>query len=616
VAIALSVQRLQKSYAGRELFREISFGLEDGERVGLLGPNGAGKSTLLKILAKNERPDSGDVVYRKGLRVAYLAQSPQFQPEDSIQSLLLNNYDMDSEQLSRAFEWIGKVGLSDLNFESPILELSGGWQKRVSLAQELMKNPDLLLLDEPTNHLDVLGIKWLEEFLQDAKLTCLMVTHDRLFLQRTCLRILDLDPQFPGQILSVPGTYSKYIETKTNMRAEQMVRETKLSNTLRREMEWLARGAKARQTKQQARQQSAADLGQEVGRLNNLNRDRSLQMSFGANEKGPQKLIQAQNLGQELGGRSLFKNLDMVVTVKTRVGLLGPNGAGKSTLIKTLLGILPPVEGRALMAEKLSVNYFEQNRDTLNPELSVRKNLCPEGDYVDFRGTFVHVRSYLDKFRFFKDRADLPVHRLSGGEQARLRIAQLMLKESKILVLDEPTNDLDLETLQILQQALEEFPGAVILVSHDRYFMDQVCSEILAFHPGTDQLIMFADYLQWEEWYDKNPPLQATAKSNEAAATSASAHEKTTPEKPKEKPKSKPLTFTEKFDLEKMEEKSKGLEQDVHRAQEKLAALSSQPVTAELGQKIAKATQELASAQEKLEQLLERWADLDQRSKI
>ena len=603
VAIAISLQRLQKSYAGRELFREISFGLDDGELVGLLGPNGAGKSTLLKILAKIETPDSGGVVYRKGLKVAYLPQAPIYKKDDTILSLLLQNYELEPEPLARAFEWMGKVGISDLDYEKPIKELSGGWQKRVALAQELIKVPDLLLLDEPTNHLDVLGIRWLEEFLQESRLTVLMITHDRLFLQRTCRRILDLDPQFPGQILSVTGSYTHYLEVKNNLRNEQQVREQKLSNTLRREMEWLARGAQARQTKQQARQKGAAQLGQEVSRLTDLNRDRKVQVSFGAQEKGPQKLIQAENLGKSMNDQFLFRNLNLVVTVKSRIGLLGPNGAGKSTLIKTLLGQLQPDEGRVIRAESLDVNYFEQNRETLNPQLSVLKNLCPEGDYVNFRGQFVHVRSYLDKFKFYKDRAELPVHRLSGGEQARLRIAQLMLKESKILVLDEPTNDLDLETLLILQSALEDFPGAVLLVSHDRLFMDQVCNEILAFHTGRSSLVMFADYLQWEEWVDQQ-------------SEESSPSEESKPHRAKLKQDRGALSFTEKFELGQMEEIALGLENKIEALKSEIAHLSADSQNPESVQKLMQLSKTLQIEEAGLEAHMAKWADFEERSKL
>jgi ATP-binding cassette subfamily F protein uup len=609
VAISLSVQRLKKSFAGRELFRDISFGLDDGERVGLLGPNGAGKSTLLKILAKVEKPDSGDVVYRKGLRLAYLQQEPQFSTGDTITSLLLQNYELEGNELALAFEWIGKIGLAEVDFDKPIVEFSGGWQKRIALARELIKGPDLLLLDEPTNHLDVLGIKWLEDFLSEARLSCLMVTHDRLFLQRTCNRILDLDPQFPGQILSVPGSYDKYLEVKTNMRAEQTVREQKLSNTLRREMEWLARGAQARQTKQKARQVGAANLGQEVSRLTDLNKDRRLNLSFAAADKGPQRLLMAENLGKKMNDKFLFRGLDLVVTVKSRIGLLGPNGAGKSTLIKTLLGIWPADEGRVQMSEKLDISYFEQNRETLDPSKSVLKNLCPEGDFVDYRGQFVHVRSYLDKFRFFKDRADLPVHRLSGGEQARLRIAQLMLKECKVLVLDEPTNDLDLETLQVLQGALEDFTGAVILVSHDRYFMDQVCSDILAFEPGSEKLQIFADYLQWEEWFEAQA--RDAIKSSEKPTSLAPSSSKSDSSVGSSQ---KALTFTERHELESMESKALELEEAVKVCEAELAKASADVKNLNTD-KFRALNDSLVKAQAELEKHMERWSDLESRSK-
>ncbi len=609
MALLLSVHQLSKSFAGKSIFKDVSFGIEDGERVALLGPNGVGKSTLMKILKQEMKADSGQVVNRRGLRMAYLPQDPQFKAGDTILSVLLKNHELEPDVMALAYEWIGKLELSQFPEDIQLTSMSGGWQKRVALAEQLIQAPDLLLLDEPTNHLDVIAIKWLENFLNDARFACLIITHDRLFLQRVCQKILDLDPRFPGHLLTVNGGYDKYLETKSLMATEQLAREAKLANTLRREKEWLARGAKARQTKQQARINSTGQLASEVERLRNLNRRTNVALSFEANEKGPRKLIMAQGLGKrdfrpENAGKWLFKDLNFILTPKTRLALLGNNGAGKSTLIKTLLGMIPADAGKVQMAEESKFAYFEQNKDSLDRKKSVLQNICPEGDYVNFRGTFVHVRSYLERFRFFKDKMDLPVAQLSGGEQARLRLAQMMLQECQILILDEPTNDLDIETLNILEEALTDFEGAVILVTHDRYFMDQVCSQILSFSGFDDfdgELLSFADYSQWENWFEATEDLIRAKKDTARSEAKAQAKDAS----------KKKLSFSEKFELEQMEAKIATLEKRVSEIQLELA----KPEVVTDSKRIQELSAELHSAQSQLETLFDRWSELDARAK-
>jgi len=612
MALLISANKVSKSYAGKTLFREVSFGIEEGERVTLLGPNGVGKSTLLKIINKQETADSGDIVHRRGLRIAFLPQSPQFAQEDTILSKILKNYDMEGEDLARAYEWIGKLELNQFDESTHLRALSGGWQKKAALAVELIKNPDLLILDEPTNHLDVPSIKWLEDFFQDVTCAILMVTHDRLFLQRVSQRILDLDPRFPGHLISVSGGYQKYLETKEQMQMDQRSREQKMTNTLRREKEWLARGAKARQTKQQARISSAGDLAQEVTRLKTLNRIGSFNIEFGGQEKGPKKLIVGEAISKVSyrdPNRWLFKDLNIMITPKTRLALMGLNGAGKSTLIKVLLEQVPTDSGKLKVVENLKFAYFEQGRDTLIPQRSVLLNICPEGDYVDFRGTFVHSRSYLERFGFDKNRADLPVAQLSGGEQARLRIAQMMLKSCQVLILDEPTNDLDIDTLNVLEESLRDFDGAVILVTHDRYFMDQVCNQILSFNPYLDsqestkgELLMFADYEQWEAWYEAFGQLQKLQESGAATAAKAEAT----------KPNLKKLSFNEKFEFDNMQDAIGKLEARLAVVQAEL----ENPEVAANPKKLEPLYSESQTLQADIEAKYARWSELEVRAKI
>ncbi len=595
--LLINTHKLEKSFAGKSLFSNVSLGIEDGERVGLVGPNGAGKSTLLRILAGQMDADGGDVTTKKGLRMGFLEQTPTFAKDETILDAVLSkaNYD---EAIGSAYEWIARLELSQFGEDFKVEELSGGWKKRVALARELILEPELLLLDEPTNHLDVSSILWLEEFLEKAPFATLIITHDRLFLQRVTNKIFDLDPKNPNYLLSVKGGYLEYLEAKEQLLQAQEQREVVLKNTLRRETEWLRRGAKARQTKQKARIERAGNLKEDVQDLTAKNAARVAKIEFKDAERNPQKLIEVDHITKAYNGRVLFKDFSYLVNPKTRLALLGDNGTGKSTLIRILLGLETPDSGRVVQADKLKVAYFEQNRETLKPKESVLKNICPEGDYVHYQGQYVFARSYLERFLFNRQQMDLPVEKLSGGEQSRLRLAQLMLNEAQVLILDEPTNDLDVATLTVLEESLKEFNGAVILVTHDRYFMDQVASQIMAFHKrpdGSTTLENFAGYLQWEEWFEEQKALEALELKKDAKKESKSGG------------KPVKLSFKEKFELENMEATIQALEEKLSAAQ----AESHKPEIVSQAAKVQELYTQISELQNQIDKLYARWAELE-----
>lgn len=597
--LLLNTHKLVKSFAGKTLFKDVSLGIEDGERVGLVGPNGAGKSTLLRILAGQMEPDSGDVTTKKGLRMGFLEQTPTFGKDETILDAVLSKGDY-HDIVGPAYEWMAKLELSQFGDDFKVADLSGGWKKRVALARELVLSPELLLLDEPTNHLDVSSIIWLEEFLAQAPFATLIITHDRLFLQRATNKIFDLDPKNPNYLLSVKGGYIEYLEAKEQLFAAQEQKETEMKNTLRRETEWLRRGAKARQTKQKARIERAGTLKDDVQDLSQKNLKRVAKIEFKDTERNPQKLIEADHITKAYNGRVLFRDFSLLVSPKTRLALLGDNGSGKSTMIRMLLKQEDPDSGRVVQAERLKVAYFEQNRETLKPQLSVLKNICPDGDYVHYQGQYVFARSYLERFLFNRQQMDLPVEKLSGGEQSRLRLAQLMLNEAQVLILDEPTNDLDVATLTVLEESLKNFNGAVILVTHDRYFMDQVASHILAFHRGTDgntTLENFTGYLQWEEWFEEQKLLEAE-KQREETKKEAKAN------------KAVKLSFKEKFELENME----GTIQELEKALESLQAEAGKPEVLSNSSKLQELYAKISETQKKLDHNYARWAELEKKS--
>jgi ATP-binding cassette subfamily F protein uup len=596
MAILVSAHELRKSFATKQLFKQLTFAIEEGDHIGLIGPNGAGKSTLLKIIAGQTEIDSGELSKQRGLKLAFLEQTPTFKEGTNVFDTVCEPFEdpFDSHNLQVINEVLSRLELSEIA-DRPITTLSGGWKKRVALARELVREPQLLLLDEPTNHLDLESILWLEDFLEQAPFAIMMVTHDRLFLQRTCTRIFDLDPRNANGLLALKGDYAAYVQIKEDLMNAQLRQETVMKNTMRRETEWLRRGAKARQTKQQARIHRAGELKEELGEVSARNVNRTAQIEFAGQNRSPQKLIEAESISKTFNERTLFKDLNVLISPKTRLGLLGNNGSGKSTLIRALIGEETPDSGTIKRAEGLQIAYFDQHRETLKPELSVLRNICSEGDYVSFQNQFVFARSYLDRFLFRPEQIDMPVAKLSGGEQSRLRIAQLMLLPANVLILDEPTNDLDLQTLNVLQDTLLDFKGAVILVTHDRFFLDQVTNDIFAFPgDGSGEINRFADYIQWETWFRSRGGSTAAAEVPAPKAEAAG---------PKKK-----LSFKEKFELENMEK-------TIQAAEAELEKLQVATTAAAVGSQTKTLFVEMEALQKQIDGLYSRWTELESKSK-
>ncbi len=600
----ISAVNVSKSFAGRSLFKNLSLSLYDGERSGLLGPNGAGKSTLMGILARELDPDSGEVIAQKGVRVGYLQQTPKFAKGLDLLTALLGPDPEHNEKLSLAYEWLSRLELIQFGEYSEVSSLSGGWQKRLALACELIKEPKVLLLDEPTNHLDVSSILWLEEFLSESSMALLMITHDRLFLQRVCNCIFDLDPRNPDLFHRFDKDYISYLEEKDLMLQAQAQRFQASKNTLSREKEWLARGAKARQTKQKARIERAHELTEDVAFLKEKNRRLVASIEFSDSARVPKKLVDLKAVTCGYGEKILFKNFTYTLSGKARLGLLGDNGVGKSSFAKLLIGQLEPLAGTVDVSEKIQVAYFEQHKQTLREDLSVLRNVCSDGDYVHLQGQPIFAKSYLEKFLFRYDQMDLPVAKLSGGEKSRLRIAQLMLQDSNLLILDEPTNDLDVTTLDVLQQALLDFQGAVVLVTHDRYFLDQVTNEILAFEANAEgdagvRIEKFQTYFQWEKWHADRP---ARDKAAAVAAKEAALTEK--------KSGKSRLSFKEKFELEGMEASIAKLEGEI----KQLDQLVAKPENMSQATLLAESYAKMGQLQGDLEKMFARWQELTSRN--
>lgn len=610
MSILLTARQLGHAFASRPLFDSVSFTLSEGDRVGLIGPNGAGKSTLLRILAGEVTPERGELIRRSGLRVGYLPQVPRFEPEDNVLQAVRRGLAghlgvapaaLDWQAEAKVEEILAKLELSGDEAGSAVATLSGGYQKRVALACELAYEPDLMLLDEPTNHLDVETILWLERLLDTAPFATVTVTHDRYFLQHISRRILELDRRNAGGLLDVAGDYATYLERKTEAMEAQEKQEQSLRNTLRRETEWLRRGPAARTTKQEARIERAADLAADVSELATRNRTRKAAIELEATGRKTRKLIEAEGISKKYGDKTVFSNIDVRLGRGSRIALLGPNGVGKSTLLRILIGREEPSSGVVTRAAELKVQLFEQQRESLNPEATVADSIAPGSDMLDFRGSRIHRYGYLERFLFRPEHMQMRVGSLSGGEQARLLIARLMLQPADILVLDEPTNDLDFETLNVLQEALTRLDAAVLLVSHDRYFVDQVATQILAFHtaPGElGQISAFADLSQWQTFHESQRSKRTKAGRSKISETT---------EAPAQPAKRKKLSYKDQRDWDTIEERIHALEAELTT----LETEANRPEVASNSAKLIELHTKMSERKASIDELYARWAELE-----
>ncbi len=598
VAILLSCQELSKSYGTRPLFEGLSFGLFNGERTGLIGPNGMGKSTLLKILAGLETPDGGKLAARRGLRVGYLPQ--QDKAEDAPRGLTVRGF------LDAALEGLGledymaeariTAGMDRAGFKDPdqaVAKLSGGWRKRLAILAQVVREPDLLLLDEPTNHLDLEGVLWLEGFLTGLTFSFLVVTHDRSFLERVCSRVIELDRRYPSGHFSSSGNYSQFLENREAFLDAQASREDSVRNIVRGEIAWLRKGPRARATKQKARIDRAGRLIGELSELEYRNaQGRATVIDFISGERQANRLVNAVGVSKTLGGRRLFGPLDLALRPGDKLGLIGENGSGKTTLLKMLAGTLPADTGLVKLAEGLKVSVFDQHRDQLDLNLTLRRALCPAGEHVEYRGVFVHINSWANRFLFRPEQLDFPLSRLSGGEQSRVLIAGLMRTPADLLLLDEPTNDLDIRSLEVLEANLRDFPGALILVTHDRYLLDRLCGAILGLD-GKGGHGFFGGLEQWEEW----KALRDAAPGAKAAAD--------------EVVKEPALGHKEAAELRNMEDLIKTAEK---RAAQAAAALED-PSIATDAEELHRRQEKLEEARKRVSTLFKRWEELETRSR-
>jgi ABC transport system ATP-binding/permease protein len=615
----LTARGLRRALPQRTLFDGVSIHLEEGDRLGLIGPNGGGKSTLLKMLAGFEESDGdGVVTRRRGLRVAYVPQEDRFDADATVRSAVLAGLAdavaagsmppiPEHERETKAAIVLTRLGFDDL--DRPVAALSGGWRKRLALARGLSTEPDLLLLDEPTNHLDLEGVRWLERFVQSAAPAMVFVTHDRRFLEKTANRIVELSNAYADGTFEAKGNYSAFLRRREEFMDAEMAAQSSLANRVRRDDAWLKQGVQARRTRTQStvdaaatRREALADSKERMAAP-----QRTASIDFQATDRRTRKLVTLEGVAKSMGGRRLFAGLELELSPGDRLGLLGPNGSGKTTLLRVIAGELAPDAGRVERAHALRIIVFSQHRAALDPAKTLQESLCPLGDHVDFRGKAIHVAAWAKRFLFEASQLPTPVRNLSGGEQARLLVANLMRERADVLLLDEPTNDLDIPSLEVLEEALLEFAGALVLVTHDRFMLERVATEFVGLLPdGTAR--RFASVEQWERALvatgdsasdraaSSKPEPEATAPSPDAAASSAAA-----------KAGRRKLSYKDQREYDGMEAAILAAEQEV----ERLEAATRDPATLADHARAADAYARLAAATDRVKALYERWTELE-----
>jgi ABC transport system ATP-binding/permease protein len=619
----ITIENVTKTYGEKELFNEISFTISEKERVGLIGVNGTGKSSLLKIVAGVDFPDSGEVTAPKDYRIAYSEQNPDLNPNltvleqvfagDAPVLKLLKEYEETLFELNRNPEertiqeklfdlqkkmdaldgWdastnaktiLNKLGIEE--YEKKTGELSGGQKKRVALAQVLIQSPDLLILDEPTNHLDFESVKWLEEYLSRYTGALLLVTHDRYFLDRVTNRVFELDG---GKLYSYKGNYADFLEAKAIREENEAATLEKQKNLFRRELEWIRRGAKARTTKQKARIQRFEKLDDNISSVKSTEK---LDLSLSGSRLGKQ-VFELKDASKTFESKVILKNYDLLVKPHDRIGIIGKNGTGKSTLLNVLAGKIPLDSGERIIGQTVKVAFYTQENEDMDISKRMIEYIKETAQVIQTTdGKTISATQMLERFLFPSYTHGTPIRKLSGGERRRLYLLKLLMTEPNVLLLDEPTNDLDTQTLTVLEDYLEEFPGVVITVSHDRYFLDKVAEQLLVLEGDGVIDSYYGNYSEYLERQVEKPVVRETS----------------TVEKPIEieKPKKIRMSYKEKLEWESIDE-------DIEKAETRLEEIAVE--MGKTGSDFTKAQalmEEENALNEKLEYLIERWSYLSE----
>ena len=583
----LNIEHISKIYGEKVIFDDVSLGIHSGDKIGVIGVNGTGKTTLLKIIAKINEPDKGQIICGNGIRVSYLPQNPEFPKKQSILEYVMDGKEhQDWKTESEAKTILTKLGIYD--FDEGCDHLSGGQKKRVALARTLVDPTEVLILDEPTNHLDNDMVLWLEEFLNSFRGVLIMVTHDRYFLDRVTNKIVEIDK---GKLYEYDTNYSGFVELKVQREEMELATERKRQSLLRVEMEWMKQGIKARGTRQRARTERFEELKNAKG----PSMQQNVEMDSISSRLG-KTTIELEHISKGFGDKHLINDFSYIFLRDDRIGFIGPNGCGKSTLMKMIMGILKPDEGNITIGDTVKIGYFAQENEDMTGDIRVIDYIKNVAEYIQTTKGQASASQMLDRFLFPPELQYTPLDKLSGGEQRRLYLLKVLMEAPNVLILDEPTNDLDIQTLTILEDYLDTFAGIVITVSHDRYFLDRIVNRIIAFEEGGHLKQYEGGYT---DYLEKVKPAAKPEKSKPA--------KKENNGKKFQKEHQKKLKFTYKEQKE-----FETIDDDIAKLEEKLEQLDEEIMeNATNSGKLAELTEQKESAQAELDEKMDRWVYLN-----
>lgn len=594
----LNAEKISKTYGEKVLFDKVVLGVNKGDKIGVIGVNGTGKSTFLKIIAGIEEPDVGEIVSGRGVTVSYLAQAPQFNPGDTIVGYVIKDKNNASEAEAKTI--LTKLGITD--FDAAINTLSGGQRKRIALARTLVSPAEVLILDEPTNHLDSDMVIWLEEYIKKFKGELIMVTHDRYFLDNVTNRIVELDG---GKLYGYDTNYSGFLELKTQREEMERATEAKRANILRRELEWIRRGCQARSTKQQARIDRYEDMKEASRQARASFENKALEMNSVSTRLG-KKTIELSDICKSFGEKKVIDDFTYIFLRDDRIGIIGKNGCGKSTLMKIITGNLKPDSGSVEIGDTVRIGYFMQENEPLDEKMTVLEFVRSIGEYVTTATGKATASQMCEKFLFGPKSQWTPISKLSGGEKRRLYLLSVLMSAPNVLILDEPTNDLDIETLEILEDYLDGFAGIVIVVSHDRYFLDRTVDRIFSFEGG-GRLKQYEG--GFSDYYEKKQAENGIASDDATQSVKETVSGDTTSAKPKkyykERENKLKFTYAEQKEYDTIDDDIASLESKIEELDGEIAGAATQY------SRLNELMQEKADVEAQLEHKMDRWVYLN-----
>ena len=594
----LNAEKISKTYGEKVLFDKVVLGVNKGDKIGVIGVNGTGKSTFLKIIAGIEEPDAGEIVSGRGVTVSYLAQAPQFNPGDTIVGYVIKDKNNASEAEAKTI--LTKLGIID--FDAAINTLSGGQRKRIALARTLVSPAEVLILDEPTNHLDSDMVIWLEEYIKKFKGELIMVTHDRYFLDNVTNRIVELDG---GKLYGYDTNYSGFLELETQREEMERATEAKRANILRRELEWIRRGCQARSTKQQARIDRYEDMKEASRQARASFENKALEMNSVSTRLG-KKTIELSDICKSFGEKKVIDDFTYIFLRDDRIGIIGKNGCGKSTLMKIITGNLKPDSGSVEIGDTVRIGYFMQENEPLDEKMTVLEFVRSIGEYVTTATGKATASQMCEKFLFGPKSQWTPISKLSGGEKRRLYLLSVLMSAPNVLILDEPTNDLDIETLEILEDYLDGFAGIVIVVSHDRYFLDRTVDRIFSFE-GSGRLKQYEG--GFSDYYEKKQTENGIASDGATQSVKEAVSGDTTSAKPKkyykERENKLKFTYAEQKEYDTIDDDIASLESKIEELDGEIAGAATQY------SRLNELMQEKADVEAQLEHKMDRWVYLN-----